>query len=96
MVLDGGGDDVLAALAKALGAGKMAQLSASVPPEVKKTRFGPAPSAAATCARACISRLPAAMPSACTDEGLPQSAVKSSVMVSTQAAHGFVVAELSR
>ena len=41
---------------------KMAQLSASVPPEVKNTRSVSAPSACATCARAVFSRCAASMP----------------------------------
>ena len=48
-----------------------ASMLASVPPEVKTTSRGSAPTSAATCSRACSIRRRAARPSACTEDGLP-------------------------
>ena len=79
-----------------LAAPKMAQLSASVPPEVKNTRSGSAPSAAATFMRAARSCRAVSMPKLYSALGLPQFSVNAFVIASTAAGQGLVVAELSR
>ena len=53
--------------------GLSASALASVPPEVKTTLRGSAPSAAATAARASSTSRRACRPSAWTDDGLPAS-----------------------
>ena len=73
-----------------------AQLSASVPPEVKNTRSGSAPMAAATAWRAVRSSRAARMPKSYRALGLPQFSVNAFVMASTASGQGRVVAELSR
>ncbi len=51
----------------------MARLSASVPPPVKTTSLGRAPSACASDSRASSTTRRAARPAACSDEGFPTS-----------------------
>ena len=75
---------------------KIAQLSASVPPEVKNTLSSSAPRALATAFRAALSRRPASSPRPWREEGFPQMVVSISVMAATAASQGRVVAELSR
>ena len=75
---------------------KIAQLSASVPQEVKNTRSGCAPSACATDLRDCCKSRAAVMPKRCTALGLPQSCVSVRVIACTAAPQGRVVAALSR
>ena len=75
---------------------KMAQLSASVPPEVKKTRSVSAPMASATSCRAVRSSRAASMPRRWTALGFPQRAVSASFTAATASAQGRVVAALSR
>ena len=52
-------------------AGVSASALASVPPDVKMTLRGSAPTRAATCSRAVSTKCRAARPSAWTDDGLP-------------------------
>ena len=75
---------------------KTAQLSASVPPEVKNTRSGSAPRAAATSLRAERRARAVSMPKPYRAEGLPQFSVSALVIASTASGQGWVVAELSR
>ena len=96
VVLDGGGDDVLAPLAQPLDGTENGQLSASVPPEVKNSRSGSAPRAVATCVLAVRRRLAASIPKLYNELGLAQFSVRAKVMASTASGQGLVVAELSR
>ncbi len=72
-----------------------ARLSASVPPAVKTTSLGRAPSAAATDSRASSTVRRAARPAACSDDGLPVR-VSSSTNASRAAGDSGVVAAWSR
>ena len=83
-------------LLKRLTVPKMAQLSASVPPEVKKTRSGSAPRAEATRCRAFRSSRAVSIPNPYSALGLPQFSVIALVMASTAGIQGLVVAELSK
>ena len=72
-----------------------ARLSASVPPPVKTTSFGPAPKAAANRSRDSSTTRRARRPAVCRDDGLPVR-VSSAVNASTAADSIGVVAAWSR
>ena len=75
---------------------KIAQLSASVPPAVKKTRVGSAPIALATCSRALRSFAAASPPRRYRALGFAQLSSNASTIAATASGQGFVVAELSK
>ena len=72
-----------------------ARLSASVPPPVKTTSLGRAPSAAASVSRASSTSRRAARPEACSDDGLP-TMPRHEVIASTASGSIGVVAAWSR
>ena len=80
----------------AWAAPKRARLLASVPPLVKVSSSGRAPSRAATAARAASIRCRAAKPLVCREEGLPYSSVISSTAAWAASGSTGVVALLSR
>ena len=75
LVLDGGDDGAHGAPRSraASAAPTMPRLSASVPPEVKITWLGSAPTASATCRRACSRPARAARPKRWALDGLPNA-----------------------
>ena len=75
---------------------RMAQLSLSVPPEVKYTSLGAHPSAAASFLRESSSTARASRPSLCVEPGLPYSSVITLYAASAASGHTRVVAALSR
>ena len=75
--------------------GESASAFASVPPEVKMTLRGSAPTSAATSPRACSISRRAARPSPCTEDGLPVSS-SAAVMAARAAGRSGAVAFQSR
>ena len=70
-----------------------ARLSASVPPDVKTISFSPAPSTAATWARAASTAARASRPSRWSSDGLPyRSQKKGSIASRTRGSIGVVAA----
>ena len=70
--------------------GDSASMLASVPPEVKTTLRGSAPTSAATCSRASSIRRRAARPSAWTEEGLPQTSSAATIAARASGRSGAV------
>ncbi len=75
---------------------KSAQLSASVPPDVKTTSVGSHPMSMATFSRAASTASRAAAPAQCALDGLPNSSVRHGVMASTTSGASGVEALKSR
>ena len=75
---------------------RMAQLSLSVPPEVKYTSLGAHPSAAASFLRESSSTARASRPNLCVEPGLPYTSVITLYAASAASGHTRVVAALSR
>ena len=69
-----------------------ARLSDSVPPEVKSTSLGRAPSAAAIASRDSSTRRRAARPEVCSDEALPVADIASVMAATTSGRTGVVAA----
>ena len=69
-----------------------ARLSDSVPPEVKSTSLGRAPSASAIVSRDSSTRRRAARPALCSDEALPVSDIASETAATTAGRTGVVAA----
>ena len=99
VVLDAAGDDPVEggvrAPRRASQAPLTARLSDSVPPEVKTTSDGRAPSAAPIRSRASSTTARAARPEVCSEEGLPTTA-DCSIRASSAAGSIGVVAAWSR
>ena len=96
MMLDGGGDDMLATLAQALDRaenGPVVRLRAAGGEEDPS---GSAPMAFATATLASRRAWAASMPKEYRALGLAQPSVSAFVIASTASAQGFVVAELSK
>ena len=69
-----------------------ARLSDSVPPEVKSTSLGRAPSAAAIVSLDSSTRRRAARPEVCSDEALPVSDIAADMAATTSGRTGVVAA----